>query len=62
MQYGNPEIRYIISNMGRGFKSYYVVWKLSFHFISKHAAKCLNRTMQYGNELITKKIYEKISV
>ena len=34
----------------RGFKSYYVVWKLKYIITDKEKKKSLNRTMQYGNE------------
>ena len=34
------------------FKSYYVVWKLFFHFADNNAIVCLNRTMQYGNYFV----------
>ena len=32
------------------FKSYYVVWKLDEIGKENPQLKCLNRTMQYGNE------------
>ena len=50
MQYGNPERGTRVSNISRGFKSYYVVWKPFEREKKKEfQTRGLNRTMQYGN-------------
>ena len=48
LEYFVDENKYI-----SGFKSYYVVWKLIIYFISfKISCLGLNRTMQYGNDIV----------
>ena len=39
----------------RQFKSYYVVWKLFYYPMNDEGEKCLNRTMQYGNQTAAQK-------
>ena len=38
------------------FKSYYVVWKRHFNILFCYLKSRLNRTMQYGNNILPKKI------
>ena len=51
MQYGNLPTM-VLRRLGEiMFKSYYVVWKLVNDKRFSALVPCLNRTMQYGNEI-----------
>ena len=41
------------------FKSYYVVWKQNDILNKFYYGKCLNRTMQYGNQVHRVYVYSK---
>ena len=43
------------------FKSYYVVWKPLCSVYNNYQIPCLNRTMQYGNALISTSAFVQIS-
>ena len=50
MQYGNRCSRFVQLLSLLVFKSYYVVWKLSWRHRELFKIPSLNRTMQYGND------------
>ena len=52
MQYGNPSLQFY-DGLTTLFKSYYVVWKLTFILELVAFRAGLNRTMQYGNGGLT---------
>ena len=48
---------YLISERNTSrFKSYYVVWKRAYDDTWEYYHHCLNRTMQYGNDIEAGKI------